>query len=186
MKSINAVKFDFDVIDKVDEVLQKHGIKFSYHEFMEKLLKRYGDDMKTFCDDYSTDFYIEWNDCSAWKKKYKKLNIDLDTTIIEIERGFINNVYFPDKIEETSTYDLCFNNSEYIGTLEELDKWLTEIETRLNSYLYLITSENTKNLYNEFISCKTEKEKFNKQLEDKKKKIIKSINLVLSAKKDFT
>ena len=32
MKSIGIVKFDFDVIDKVDEILQKHGIKFSYHD----------------------------------------------------------------------------------------------------------------------------------------------------------
>ena len=186
MKSICSVKFDFEVIDKVDEILQKHGIKFSYHDYMEKLQKKYGIDMKTFCDDYTDDIYIDWNKCSAWKKKYKKLCINEDTSIIEIEHGFINQVYYPEKIDNNETYEVVFDEGEYIDSLEELDKWLTEIETRLDGYLHLITSKDTKDLYKDFLACNEEKDNIEKQINEKKKKIRQSINLVLSAKKDFT
>ena len=179
------ISFNFDVIDEVDKIFAKHGIKFSYRKMFEKINKQYGHDMKSFCEEYSTDTFVDWVDCKEWRKKYKVLGIDDDQSVIEIENGFVNRVFMPNKFEDS--YDVSFNDDDpYVSTLDELDKYLYEVEKRLDVHLEFRTSNDTKGLFKELKDCDNDLENYKKDIETRKSKIEKSIELVLNAKKDFT
>lgn len=182
--SISMISFNFDVIDEVDKIFAKHGIKFSYSKMFEKLNKQYGHDMKSFFEGYSTDTYIDWVDCKEWRKKYKVLGIEDNQSVIEIENGFVNRVFMPNKFEDS--YDISFNDGVYISTIDELDKYLCEIEKILDAHLEFRTSNDTKGLFKELKDCDNDLENYKKDIETRKSKIEKSIELVLNAKKDFT
>ena len=183
--SISMISFNFDVIDEVDKIFTKHGIKFSYRKMFEKINKQYGHDMKSFCEEYSTDTYIDWVNCKEWRKKYKVLDIDDDQSIIEIENGFVNRVFMPEKFEDS--YEVSFTDDDpYVSTLDELDKYLCEIEHRLDVHLKFRTSNDTKGLFKALKECDNDLDNYKKDIENRKSKIEKSIELVLNAKKDFT
>ena len=132
--SISMISFNFDVIDEVDKIFAKHGIKFSYRKMFEKLNKQFGHDMKSYFEEYSTDTYIDWIDCKEWKKKYKVLGIEDNQSVIEIENGFVNRVFMPNKFEDS--YDISFNDDVYVSTLDELDKYLCGIEKILDVLIF--------------------------------------------------
>ena len=179
------ISFNFDVIDEVDKIFAKHGIKFSYRKMFEKINKQYGHDMKSFCEEYSTDTYIDWVNCKEWRKKYKVLEIDDDQSIIEIENGFVNRVFMPEKFEDSYEVSFC-DDDPYVSTLDELDKYLCEIEKRLDVHLAFRTSNDTKGLFKALKECDKDLDNYKKDIENKKSKIEQSIELVLNAKKDFT
>ena len=183
--SISMISFNFDVIDEVDKIFAKYGINFSYRKLFEKLNKEFGHDMKTFFEEYSTDTYIDWVNCKAWRKKYKVLGIEDNQSVIEIENGFVNRVFMPTKFEDS--YDVDFNDDDiYISTLDELDKYLCEIEKRLDVHLEFRTNKDTKGLFKALKDCDKDLNNYKKDIETRKSKIEKSIELVLNAKKDFT
>ena len=179
------ISFNFDVIDEVDKIFAKHGIKFSYRKMFEKINKQYGHDMKSFCEEYSTDTYIDWVNCKEWRKKYKVLEIDDDQSIIEIENGFVNRVFMPEKFEDSYEVSFC-DDDPYVSTLDELDKYLCEIEKRLDVHLAFRTSNDTKGLFKALKECDKDLNNYKKDIETRKSKIEQSIELVLNAKKDFT
>lgn len=184
-ESINILSFNFDVIDEVDKIFVKHGIKFSYRKMFEKLNKQYGNDMKSYCDDYAADTYIEWLDCKAWRKKYKVLCVADNASIIEIENGFINRIFLPAKFEDDNEVNFGYEDPT-ANTIDELDKYLCEIEKRLDVHLDFRTNNDINGLFNALKDCDNDLENYKKEIENRKSKIKKSIELVINAKKDFT
>lgn len=184
--SIDVVKFDYDICKKVDEILEKHNFKPSlYTKHIQKMEKDFKNDMKSFCDDYCEDYCIELKDYLPYKKYKKVLNWE-PADIIEIDAGFITDVYLPDKIEQ-STSDLFEPewSGKYIESLEDLDEQLTEFEKRIKEYYDFINTPEFKSILKSMNDIQKIKDDHEDKVEEMENKLKKQIEKFIKLKKDF-
>jgi molecular chaperone DnaK (HSP70) len=184
--SIDVVKFDYDICKKVDEILEKHNFKPSlYTNYIKKMEKDFKNDMKSFCDDYGENFCIELKDYLPYKKYKKVLNWE-PADIIEIDAGFITDVYLPDKIEHSTTY--LFEpewSGENIETLEDLDKQLTEFENRIKEYYDFISTPEFNSILKSMKDIQKIKDDHEEKVLEMEYKLKKQIEKFVKMKKDF-
>ena len=185
--SIDVVKFDYDICKKVDEILEKHNFKPSlYTKHIQKMEKEFKNDMKSFCDDYGNDWYIELKDYLPYKKYRKVLKWEAADGIIEIDAGFITDVYLPDKIEHSTT-DLF--DPDWVGvdieSLEDLDKQLTEFETRIKEYYNFIITPEFKSILKSMKDIQKIKDDHEEKVVEMENKVKKQIEKFIKIKKDF-
>ena len=182
---INLVKFDMDVCKKVDKILSKHQVKFSYTNYIKKLKKEIKGDMRYFVEDFGR---YDWVNFPKFKnlQKYKgKIDIADDFSILQISSGFITRICLPPKIEEITD----FEHNEWgwfdIESMKDLDDKLTLIETRLEKMIKFYYTPDIKIMMESFAELKEEANKIEEKKNELKVKINKQCKKVINITNDF-
>ena len=185
----NCLIINYDYAKKVDAILKKYGIEYSYTDYIKKIEKNYKD--MNELKDYDADRYITWDACKKWKEKYKSLKCfrndksDYERAIIGMEGIFIRDIYVP-KDPAFNVYNKDIEwGIEYPDTLEEIDQYLNIIQENLDAILKFRNNK-------DFQSLKKQMEKEEKDFKlimdehnNKLEKIRKQMEKLFEAQNDF-
>lgn len=188
------LKFDWESINKIQDIFNKHKIEYDYVKLMKNLESTIGKgyvNWKDFVDEYCDDYSIKWKHCKGFKEilgKYSKA-VDSNTEIISIEGGFVEWIYIPKKdiVLDTDTNDLLVydGDSEQVGDIADIEKFIVETEKRLKAIAKFRSNkkvvEIVKQMKNNLKALDKEKEKY-KMLNSKYKQ---SLNQLLYLSSDF-
>ena len=185
----NCLKVNYDYAKKVDAVLKKYGIEYSYVDYLQKLENKYND--MNELKDFDADRYITWDDCKEWKEKYKALKCfkgnksDYERAIVEMEGMFIRCVYVPKDPAINAYNKIVEFESEWPESVEEIDQYLNTIQENLDTILKLRNNK-------DFQSLKKQLDKEDKDFKlvmdehhNKLDKIRKQIGKLIEAQNDF-
>lgn len=185
----NCLNINYDYAKKIDAILKKYGIEYSYTDYIKKIENKYND--MNELKEYNADRYITWDDCKKWKEKYKTLKCfrnnktDYERAIIGLEGIFIRDIYIP-KDPSINAYNKELEwEVEYPETLEEIDKHLNTIQENLDTILTLRNNKDFQSLKKQI-----DKEEKNFKLimdehNNKLEKIRKQIGKLIEAQNDF-
>lgn len=185
----NCLKINYDYAKKVDAVLKKYGIDYSYTDYIKKIENKYND--MNELKEYNADRYISWDDCKEWKEKYKTLKCfrynksDYERAIIEMEGIFIRNIYIP-KDPAINAYNKEIEwEVEYPNTLEEIDNYLNTIQEHLDTILTLRNNKDFKTLKKQIDKEEKNFKLIREEHNNKIEKIRKQIEKMIEAQNDF-
>lgn len=185
----NCLKMNYDYAKKIDAILKKYGIEFSYTDFIKKIEKNYNDinELK----DYDENLYITWDDCKKWKEKYKSLKCfrneksDYERAIIEMEGIFIMNIYVP-KDPAFNAYNKEIEwGIEYPDTLEEIDQYLNTIQENLDAILKFRNNKDFQVLKKQMEKEEKDFKHIMDEHNNKLEKIRKQMEKLFEAQNDF-
>lgn len=185
----NCLKINYDYAKKVDAVLKKYGIDYSYTDYIKKIENKYND--MNEIKEYNADRYITWDDCKEWKEKYKTLKCfksnktDYERAIIEMEGIFIRNIYVP-KDPEFNAYNKELEwQVEYPESLEEIDQYLNTIQENLDTILTLRNNKDFQALKKQIDKEEKDFKLIMDEHNNKLEKIRKQIGKLIEAQNDF-
>lgn len=188
------LKFDWESINKIQDIFNKHKIEYDYIKLMKNLESTIGKgyvNWKDFVDGYCEDYSIKWKHCKGFKEILGKHSraVDSNTEIISIEEGFVEWIYIPRKdiVLDNDTNDLLVydGDSEQVGDIADIEKIIVENEKRLKAIAKFRSNkkvdEIVKQMKNNLKALDKEKEKY-KMLNSKYKQ---SLNQLLYLSSDF-
>lgn len=185
----NCLKINYDYANKVDAILKKYGIEYSYTDYIKKIENKYPNinELK----DYNADRYITWDDCKAWKEKYKTLKCfrhdktDYERAIIAMEGILIRDICVP-KDPSINAYNKELEwRVEYPNTLEEIDQYLNTIQEHLDAILSLRNNKDFKSLKKQIDKEEKDFKLIMDEHNNKLEKIRKQIGKLIEAQNDF-
>ena len=183
--SINIVKFDMDVCKKVDEILTKHQVKFSYTNYIKKLQKELKGDMRYFVDDFGRYDWVNFPKFKDLQKFKSKMDVADDFSILQLSSGFITRICLPPKLEEVNDFEHNEWSWSDIESLKDLDEKLTLIENRLEKMTKFYYSPEIKPMIVSFNELKEESDKLEEKKKELKEKINKQFKKVINITNDF-
>lgn len=188
------LKFDWESINKIQDIFNKHNIEYNYIKLMKNLESTIGNryvNWKDFIDDYCDDYSIKWKHCKGFKEILGKnaKAVDSNTEIISIEGGFVEWIYIPKKdiVLDTVTNELLVydGDSEQVGDIADIEKFIVENEKRLKTIAKFRSNkkvdEIVKQMKNNVKALAKEKEKYD-IINSKYKQ---NLNQILSLCSDF-
>lgn len=166
------LKFDWESINKIQDIFNKHKIEYDYIKLMKNLESTIGKgyvNWKDFIDDYCEDYSIKWKHCKGFKEilgKHSKA-VNNNTEIISIEGGFVEWIYIPRKdiVLDNDTNELLVydGDSEQVGDIADIEKIIVENEKRLKAIAKFRSNKKVdeilKQMKNNLIALVKEKEK---------------------------
>lgn len=185
----NSLKINYDYAKKVDAVLKKYGIEYSYTDYIKKIENKYPD--MNELREYNADRYITWDVCKKWKEKYKTLKCfrndktDYERAIIAMEGIFIRDIYVPkDPAFNVYNKDLEWG-VEYPDSLEEIDKYLNIIQENLDTILTLRNNKDFQTLKKQIDKEEKDFKLIMDEHNNKLEKLRKQIGKLIEAQNDF-
>lgn len=201
--SLSYLNIDYENVEKIQAVLDKHGIKYNYKKNIIDKIQKYSNKNKGLInaiDDYdlidknNNMYSITLKYCQKWLKDLKKVGFIVFNTcddIIYIRNGAISIVCLFEPVKKAidtqyiglnhilTEKEIPFGKEKQVGSIEELDKALEINDKIIQEYVNFLKNPNlTKylELYKENVEkCKKELE----ICESTEKKITKGIIKIL-------
>lgn len=183
--SIDVIKFDWELCDKIDEIFNKHKVNYSYRKYVEKIYKQCDCDMYKFADDYGS---YEWVKYPKFKLiQYGKNLVDTasDFEILQISAGFIRKICLPPHINEIEDFTDINWSWVPIENVEDLDAKLTELETRYDELIKFYKKPEMKTLLKSLDTVINQEKALAKEKEELCNKLKKQVKMVINITNDF-
>lgn len=161
--TLSYIQIDYDIVDKLQALLDKYGINFNYRKNIINKLVKYAENNRGLSDAYnnydfisnSSNIYgISINDCKTWKRKLKSVGLHfscLSDTIIYFKNGMVNSinviVSLKDSLNENTENLLvnkevnCTYGAQSVESMEELEEKLESIDRNVNEYVTFFKSK---------------------------------------------
>lgn len=161
--TLSYIQIDYDIVDKVQALFDKYGIKFNYRkDIIEKLVK-YAENNRGLADAYSNYdcistsdkiYTISVADCKKWKRKLKSVGLHFsseDDNLLYFRNGMVNSMNSIEPLKEAldSNAETLIVGKEvdwnyddkYVHTLEDLEEKLANLDKTVNDYVTFFKSK---------------------------------------------
>lgn len=162
--TLSYIQIDYDMVDKVQALFDKYGIKFNYRKDIIDKLVNYAEKNRGLSDAYcnydcisskSKIYAISIADCKKWKRKLKSVGLHFSSeedNILYFRNGMVNSMNNIEPLKEAldncaerlmvnKEVD-CTYDDKYVNSLEELEEKLERLDKNVNEYV-------------KFFKCKT-------------------------------
>ena len=161
--TLSYIQIDYDIVDKVQALFDKYGIKFNYRkDIIEKLVK-YGEKNRGLADAYSNYdcisnkdkiYAISVADCKKWKRKLKSVGLHFacdDDNLLYFRNGMVNSMNSIEPLKDALDSNAetlivnkevdCSYDDKYVNSLEELEEKLESLDKTVNDYVTFFKSK---------------------------------------------
>ena len=168
--TLSYIQIDYDIVDKVQALLDKYGINYNYRKNIIDKLVKYGNNNRGLSDalnnydciaNGSKIYAITLNECKKWKRKLNSVGLHFsneEDTLIFFRDGMVNSINqvisLKDSLDNYTTsllvnkeVDFTYNDKN-IDTLEELEENLERIDKEVNEYVKFFKSKTYSNYLN--------------------------------------
>ena len=168
--TLSYIQIDYDIVDKVQALLDKYGINYNYRKNIIDKLVKYGNNNRGLSDALSSYdriatgdkiYAITLNECKKWKRKLNSVGLHFsceDDNLIYFRNGMVNSINqvisLKDSLDNYTTsllvnkeVDFTYNDKN-IDTLEELEENLERIDKEVNEYVKFFKSKTYSNYLN--------------------------------------
>lgn len=169
--TLSYIQIDYDIVDKVQALFDKYGIKFNYRKDIIDKLVKYAENNRGLADAFSNYdcistcdkiYSISVADCKKWKRKLKSVGLHFaceDDNLIYFRNGMVNSMNsiepLKDALDGCCAQPLivnkevdCTYDDKYVNSLEELEEKLEKLDKTVNEYVTFFKSKTYDKYFN--------------------------------------
>lgn len=161
--TLSYIQIDYDIVDKVQALFDKYGIKFNYRKNIIEKLVKYGENHRGLADAYSNYdcisnkdkiYAISVDDCKKWKRKLKSVGLHFaceDDNLLYFRNGMVNSMNNIEPLKDALSSNAetlmvnkevdCIYEDKYVDSMEELEERLESIDKSVNEYVTFFKSK---------------------------------------------
>ena len=183
--SIDVIKFDWELCDKIDEIFNKHKVNYSYRKYIEKINKQYNGDMYRFADDYGSYEWVKYPKFKLIQYGKNLVNTASDFEILQLSAGFIRKICLPPHLNEIEDFTDVNWSWVPIENVEDLDAKLTELENRYDELIKFYKKPEMKILLKSLDTVIEQEKALAKEKEELCNKLKTQVKKVINITNDF-